>query len=405
MTKIFISYRRDDSAVIAGRIYDYLIPPLGPFAPEMVFKDVDSIPLGVNFKRHLESKIAECALCLVIIGPNWVNARDERGNIRLHDPGDFVRIEVEAALQRGIPVIPLLVMGANPPAVADLPSTLAELVYQNGTPIGNDPHFKTDMGRVVRSLEQWLNPSAQPAPVVIPTPAIPTTPFALPLLEWIDIPAGRVTLEKDKGTHEVAPFKIAKYPVTNAQFDAFINDNGYITDKWWEGLIKRETVPEQGNWQEPDCPRETVNWYEAMAFTRWLSAKTGLAITLPTEMQWKWAAIKDTEWAYPYGKNFDKNKCNTRESGIGRTTPVTKYPNGTSPFGVMEMSGNVFEWCLNQYDNLDTAIRSEASRVVRGGSWDSFPGLARAAYRFFYSPDFRGNFIGLRLVYVGPPSP
>src|SRR5262252_1711665 len=100
MAKIFISYRREDSADIVGRIYDYLTPPLGPFLHEDVFKDVDTIPLGVNFKTHLESAVAQCAVQLVIIGPHWLTTTDANGKIRLDDPRDFVRIEVEAALKR-----------------------------------------------------------------------------------------------------------------------------------------------------------------------------------------------------------------------------------------------------------------------------------------------------------------
>jgi len=160
MSKIFISYRRDDSAVIAGRIYDHLIPPLGPFEPEDVFKDVDSIPLGVNFKKYISEKVAECGVCLVIIGPKWVDIADEHGNQRLDNPSDPVRIEVESALQRDIPVIPLLVMGAQMPVENALPETLRGLVYQNGRPVQNDPYFKYDIGHVVKSLQQWLSNSA-----------------------------------------------------------------------------------------------------------------------------------------------------------------------------------------------------------------------------------------------------
>src|SRR5579872_4347999 len=98
MSKIFISYRREDSADIAGRIYDNLTPPVGPFLRDDVFKDVDTIPLGVNFKTHLESAVALCAVQLVVIGPRWLTVVGSDGNPRLHDPRDFVRIEIESAL-------------------------------------------------------------------------------------------------------------------------------------------------------------------------------------------------------------------------------------------------------------------------------------------------------------------
>jgi hypothetical protein len=145
MSKIFISYRREDSSVIAGRIYDHLIDPIGPFSKDAVFKDVDSMPLGIDFKKHLEAVVKECSLALVLIGPRWVDIKDAHGQRRLDSPQDFVRIEVEAALKRGIPVIPLLVMGASMPSEELMPSSLGELSYRNGISIRDDPDFRSDM--------------------------------------------------------------------------------------------------------------------------------------------------------------------------------------------------------------------------------------------------------------------
>ena len=104
--RVFISYRRDDSADVAGRIDDRLA---AHFGRENVFKDVDSIPPGVDFRKHLHAAVSGCDLALVVIGRDWLDARDEEGNRRLDDEADFVRIEIEAALGRGIPVVPALV--------------------------------------------------------------------------------------------------------------------------------------------------------------------------------------------------------------------------------------------------------------------------------------------------------
>ncbi|MEP7286504.1 MAG: toll/interleukin-1 receptor domain-containing protein [Chloroflexota bacterium] len=176
MFNIFISYRRDDNGDIAGRIYDYLTQPLGPFPTSDVFKDVDSIPLGVHFKNHLEQQMQQCAVCLVVIGPRWADITDAAGRRRFDDPSDFVRIEVESALQRGIPVIPLLVSGATMPDGSKLPTTLSDLPYMNGTRIGRDPDFKPDMARLMRALQHLTQPSvaqiSQP-PSAIPTSAAP----------------------------------------------------------------------------------------------------------------------------------------------------------------------------------------------------------------------------------------
>ncbi len=146
---IFISYRRDDSADVTGRIYDHLTHAFGE---ELVFKDVDAIPLGVDFRQHLGSEMARCQVVLVVIGDGWVDARDGEGKVRLDDPADFVRLEVSAALERGIPVVPLLVQGATMPAADVLPEEIRELAFRHGTTIKRDPDFKADMQRLIRGL-------------------------------------------------------------------------------------------------------------------------------------------------------------------------------------------------------------------------------------------------------------
>ena len=150
---IFVSYRRSDSADIAGRIYDRLI---GKFGKEPVFKDVDSIPLGFDFKEYLDQKVGECDVLLAIIGDGWLNASDETGKKRLEDPADFVRIDIQSALKWNIPVIPLLVRGAHMPAEENLPSGLRKLVYRNGIPIRSDPDFHRDMDRLISALEKYI---------------------------------------------------------------------------------------------------------------------------------------------------------------------------------------------------------------------------------------------------------
>lgn len=150
---IFISYRRSDSADIAGRIYDRLIDSFGK---NPIFKDVDSIPLGFDFKEYLDKKVSECNALLAIIGDRWVDAVDSTGKKRLEDPADFVRIEIESALERGIPVIPLLVRGAQMPTEQHLPPGLRKLVYRNGIPVRPDPDFHNDMNRLIAALEKYI---------------------------------------------------------------------------------------------------------------------------------------------------------------------------------------------------------------------------------------------------------
>lgn len=149
---IFISYRRQDSADATGRIYDRL---LQSFDRKQVFKDVDSIPLGVDFRAHLGDVVGRCSLLLAIIGPQWLNVNGPNGR-RLDDAGDFVRIEIEAALARNIPVIPLLVGGAELPSERELPPSLAAITFRNGIAVRPDPDFHRDMDRLISGLDSLV---------------------------------------------------------------------------------------------------------------------------------------------------------------------------------------------------------------------------------------------------------
>lgn len=149
MNEIMISYRREDSADFTGRIYDRLVLAFGKDA---VFKDVDSIPLGVNFNEHLEVVLSRCRALVVVIGQKWLMCADAAGARRLDDAQDVVRLEIEAALVRKIPVIPLLVQGTSMPAASRLPSSLQQLASCNGATIGHDPHFQSDMDRLIGHL-------------------------------------------------------------------------------------------------------------------------------------------------------------------------------------------------------------------------------------------------------------
>jgi hypothetical protein len=147
---IFISYRRQDSADVTGRIYDRLVQR---YSREQIFKDVDSIPLGVDFREHLGNVVGKCSLLLAVIGPQWTSAVGPNGR-RLDDKSDFVRIEIEAALARNIPVIPLLVGGAALPDESQLPDSLGPITYRNGIQVRADPDFHRDMDRLIAGLEQ-----------------------------------------------------------------------------------------------------------------------------------------------------------------------------------------------------------------------------------------------------------
>jgi hypothetical protein len=161
--KVFISYRREDSAGSAGRVHDRLERELGR---DLLFMDVDAIPLGVNFGKALRDEVAKCDTLLAVIGPNWLDARDEHGNRRLEDPNDFLRIEIATALQRNIPVIPILLDGAKVPRADRLPMDLQELEQRNGLDVRH-VSFHSDMDKLCRWLKER---SGQfDSPPVLPT--------------------------------------------------------------------------------------------------------------------------------------------------------------------------------------------------------------------------------------------
>jgi formylglycine-generating enzyme required for sulfatase activity len=148
---IFMSYRRCDSVDVTGRIHDRLVAQFGPAS---VFKDVDAIPLGVDFRQHLEREVSHCPALLAIIGPDWLNAPDGRGNRRLDNPSDWVRIEIETALQRDSVVIPVLVGGARLPKDHELPESLKGLAYRQSALVRTDPDFHRDVDRLIQRIEE-----------------------------------------------------------------------------------------------------------------------------------------------------------------------------------------------------------------------------------------------------------
>ena len=155
---IFISYRRSDSIANTGRIYDYLERRFGR---DRVFKDVDSIPLGVNFRTFLDQEVGHCNVLIAVIGPDWLTVTDDGGNRRLDSSTDWVRLEIEAALRRGIPVIPVLVDGARMPQAEDLSGALKALPNWQSARIRHDPDFRRDVDKLIQSLEPLLNGKAK----------------------------------------------------------------------------------------------------------------------------------------------------------------------------------------------------------------------------------------------------
>src|ERR1043166_5731565 len=150
--RIFINYRRDDSIGTAGRLHDRLVQAFGR---KNLFMDVDTIPAGVDFVEHLNTQVAKCDVFLAVIGPRWLDAKDDSGLRRIDNPDDFVTIEIAAALARDVPVIPVLVDGAQIPRADDLPEHLKPLVRRNAVEVRN-AQFGRDAEALAAKIREGL---------------------------------------------------------------------------------------------------------------------------------------------------------------------------------------------------------------------------------------------------------
>jgi formylglycine-generating enzyme required for sulfatase activity/glyoxylase-like metal-dependent hydrolase (beta-lactamase superfamily II) len=235
------------------------------------------------------------------------------------------------------------------------------------------------------------------------------------------IPAGEFTMGSNDGLSGEKPvhkvyldgYWISKYPVTKGQFEKFVEDADYVTDaekgqgswQYWKG---EWIVRLDGNWkntyfeQGKDHPAVSISWNDAMAYCRWLSEKTGMDFTLPYAAQWEKGARGTDERCYPWGNekpdgtranyadiNFWKKYNNSRpadkniDDGYTETSPVGSFPAGASPYGLLDMAGNVWEWCydifqddyysISAYRNPsgppDTGIKDQTRANRGGGSW------------------------------------
>lgn len=183
MGAIFISYRREDSEGHAGRLFEDLREVFGA---ESVFMDVVGIEPGVDFRKTIDAKVTSCSVLLALMGRQWIDLKTADGRRRLDDPGDFVRLETAAALRRDIPVIPVLVQGAQMPGEAQLPEDLKDLAFRNGVELTH-ARWESDLQLLLRALGKHVQPlpKAMPAPqglAQLPPapPAAAPTPAAAP---------------------------------------------------------------------------------------------------------------------------------------------------------------------------------------------------------------------------------
>ena len=261
-----------------------------------------------------------------------------------------------------------------------------------------------------------------------PRPGVGLLPGGAPHLDWAPVSRGEITVER-AGLFGVRPFYAARYLLTYQQYAAFLAAaDGFADDRWWEGLAvdaEGRSAPGDGRFPLPNNPRDNISWYDAVACGRWLTARyqalvpdpacgetfndvlrliqrEGWQIRPPAEWEWQQAAMGgEPQNRFPWGPEWDDGRAHTKHNQLDRAIAVGLYPAGASPCGLLDMSGNLWEWCLNAYDHpADQASGGAARRVLRGGSWYHWGSYAHTGMRLRYYPDQRTNAAGVRFVCV-----
>ena len=399
---VFLSYNREDHKaveVLARRLRESGIE---------LWMDYKDWILGPLLRDEIKTALDQCRICLVCIGAKGVKP--------------WLKSEIQASIyhrvsDRGFTVIPVLLPGADREGLSDLPAFVQSEQWVEFPESVNDEKAFQSLLSAIRSVsadhsgnkKKRHRVASELTQTYSILPGRNKKTIRLPDIDWVEIPDGEFIYgdESSKQTQTLDRFFISRYPITNCQYQTFIDAGGYADERWRKNLKKPE--PKEPGWKQPNRPRETIDWYEALAFTRWLSAQLGFAITLPTEQQWEKAARGTDGREYPWGTGFKTGDANVDDESAGddnlrQTTAVGLYPHRASPYRVMDMAGTVWEWCLNKYGHPGQIDPDQSidSRVLRGGSSDLSPGFARASVRDGGHPDLRSYNVGFRVVCSSP---
>jgi formylglycine-generating enzyme required for sulfatase activity len=233
-------------------------------------------------------------------------------------------------------------------------------------------------------------------------------------IEFVRVPGGEFLMgsalaqdrEATKGEQPqhrcyLPEFYIGKYPVTNSQYVAFVELAGHQAPSYW---------PEEGlPAGKEDHPVVLISWHDARAFCDWLSKAAGEGFRLPTEAEWEKTARGPHASPYPWGDRSPTRELCNCDMRVGHTTPVGQYARNASPYGALDLAGNVGEWTSSLYrpypyraDDGREDPTAEGVRVVRGGAFSLIGWNARAACRLRYAPDRRSDHGGFRVLVAAP---
>lgn len=387
---IFISYRREDSAKDAAKLYETLAARIGA---SYVFKDVDDIPLGADFGRHISEVLPRCRIALIVIGPGWAKVRDQDGRRRLEDPFDWVRIEVElavAAATRGdLQVIPILVNGARMPRADEVPTAIHGLLARNAAIIRRQNDFVTDVKRLLSAVALVV------APEMVRIPAgefMMGSPNPDPIKHYLmgDYATRMHKYESPQHLVRVQAFEMGKHPVTFAEWDAAIAAGANLHRPWDQ------------RWGRDQRPVIEVSWEDAHTYIEWLDSKTSAGYRLPSEAEWEYCCRAGTQSAYSTGEEISHTQARFEHNS---TAPVGSYP--PNAFNLHDMHGNVIQWCEDVWHENYKGAPTDGSpwttggdvsaRVLRGGCWNNTAGHLRSALRRRLEPRQRSITIGFRV--------
>jgi formylglycine-generating enzyme required for sulfatase activity len=279
-----------------------------------------------------------------------------------------------------------------------LPYEPSTLEYEFLGPL-NVPSMLAELNVVSTSPEQRALIGVRLALLGDPRPGTGVRPNRLPDIEWCDVPEGRVLVGQTHEKRRVAHFRIARYPVTWAQYESFVlASDGYDNTSWWEGLSVREQQPGKQIQRYANHPAENVSWVDATAYCRWLASRVGYEVRLPTQWEWQLVATGgDPARPFPWGE-WQLGRANTREHDLNRTTAVGVFPQGAAACGALDVCGNVWEWCSDGEDmNPPDGNCPYGYRAVRGGSWNFGHETAKAEVPNTECASYRFNSVGFRV--------
>lgn len=211
--------------------------------------------------------------------------------------------------------------------------------------------------------------------------------------EWVTIPAGKFWMGESSNARQVElpEYRISRVPVTNAQYAFYVKDTNANPPEHWRG----GEVPSGLD----NHPVVNVSWFDALEYCKWLSEKVQQTVTLPNDAEWEKAARGDKDKReYPWGNDWRELHCNSSDLGLDDTVPVGLFINGSSPYGALDMSGNVWEWTRTNYETQKDDLTSKDNRVLRGGSFGFVSDFARCACRLRNNPVLRLRNLGFRVV-------